>query len=146
MDPDAEHKVIYKLQDLLGVEEMGGTMRLGSYTCAAPARARGRRAIYGATEIRERHRHRYEFNKEYESCLTQGGLVISRQDARTASSWRSRRSRTTRGTSPSSSTPSSSRKPLAPHPLFADFVRASLENRQGAARGAGRGPASRWRL
>ena len=46
-------------------------------TPASCSRARGRRAIYGATEIPERHRHRYEFNKEYESCLTQGGLAIS---------------------------------------------------------------------
>ena len=58
---DAEHKVIYKLRDLLGVDDLGGTMRLGSYACElGPARAP--RAIYGATEIRERHRHRYEFN------------------------------------------------------------------------------------
>ena len=46
-------------------------------TPASSSRGSRAAAIYGATEMRERHRHRYEFNKEYESCLTQGGLVIS---------------------------------------------------------------------
>src|SRR5262249_20092717 len=85
--------------------------------------------IYGATEVSERHRHRYEFNKEYESCLTQKGLVIS-------------------GKTPDGKFveiaevpdhpwfvavqfhPEFKSKPLSPHPLFAEFVRASLENRQ----------------
>jgi CTP synthase len=137
VDPEAEHKVIYKLQDLLGVDELGGTMRLGSYTCQLlpGSRAAG---IYGATEVRERHRHRYEFNKEYESCLTQGGLSIS-------------------GKTPDGKFveiaeipehpwylavqfhPEFKSKPLSPHPLFKDFVRASVANRQ--ARAAGVQPA-----
>ncbi len=128
VEPDAEHKVIYKLQDLLGVDEMGGTMRLGAYTCQLKPGSRAAQ-IYGATEILERHRHRYEFNKEYESCLTQGGLVIS-------------------GKTPDGKFveiaeipghpwyvavqfhPEFKSKPLVPHPLFADFVRASVENRR----------------
>jgi CTP synthase len=128
VEPEAEHKLIYKLQDLLGVEEMGGTMRLGSYTCQLKPGSRAAQ-IYGATEIRERHRHRYEFNKEYESCLTQGGLTIS-------------------GKTPDGKFvevaeisdhpwylavqyhPEFQSKPLAPHPLFADFVRASYEHKQ----------------
>jgi CTP synthase len=132
VDPDAEHKVIYKLQDLLGVDDMGGTMRLGSYDCDLLPGSRAA-AIYGASRIRERHRHRYEFNKEYESCLSQGGLSIS-------------------GKTPDGKFveiaeipghpwyvavqfhPEFQSKPLAPHPLFKDFVRASLENRR--ARGA----------
>jgi CTP synthase len=127
VDPDTEHKVIYKLQDLLGVDEMGGTMRLGAYTCQLKPGSRAA-AIYGATEVLERHRHRYEFNKEYESCLTQGGLDIS-------------------GKTPDGKFveiaeipshpwyvavqfhPEFRSKPLVPHPLFADFVRASIENR-----------------
>jgi len=128
VEPDAEHKVIYKLQDLLGVEEMGGTMRLGSYVCQLRPGSRAA-AIYGATEIRERHRHRYEFNRHYEGCLTEGGMVIS-------------------GKTPDGKFveiaeitdhpwyvavqfhPEFQSKPLLPHPLFADFVRASLENRK----------------
>jgi CTP synthase len=131
VEPDAEHKVIYKLQDLLGVEDMGGTMRLGSYVCQLLPGSRAA-AIYGATEVRERHRHRYEFNRHYEACLTQGGMVIS-------------------GKTPDGKFveiaeipdhpwyvavqfhPEFQSKPLVPHPLFADFVRASLENRKARA-------------
>jgi CTP synthase len=128
IEPEAEHKVIYKLQDLLGVEELGGTMRLGSYPCALKPGSHAAQ-IYGASEIRERHRHRYEFNKGYESCLTQAGLTIS-------------------GKTPDGKFveiaeltdhpwyvavqyhPEFQSKPLAPHPLFADFVRASAEHRK----------------
>jgi len=131
VDPDTEHKVIYKLQDLLGVDELGGTMRLGAYTCQLKPGSRAA-AIYGATEILERHRHRYEFNKKYESCLTEGGLDIS-------------------GKTPDGKFveiaeipghpwyiavqfhPEFKSKPLVPHPLFADFVRASVENRRARA-------------
>ncbi|PYQ21388.1 MAG: CTP synthetase, partial [Acidobacteria bacterium] len=112
---------------------MGGTMRLGSYLCQLRPGSRAA-AIYGASEVRERHRHRYEFNKEYESCLTRGGLTIS-------------------GKTPDGKFveiaeitehpwyvavqfhPEFKSKPLAPHPLFADFVRASLENRRTRAAG-----------
>ena len=131
VDPDAEHKVIYKLQDLLGVEEMGGTMRLGSYACQLKPGSRAA-SIYGASEIRERHRHRYEFNRAYESCLSERGLVIS-------------------GKTPDGKFveiaeipdhpwyvavqfhPEFQSKPLVPHPLFADFVRASLQRRKARA-------------
>jgi CTP synthase len=128
VEPETQHKIIYKLQDLLGVEELGGTMRLGSYTCALAPGSRAAR-IYGATEIRERHRHRYEFNKTYEGCLSQKGMAIS-------------------GKTPDGKFvevaeipdhpwyvavqfhPEFKSKPLKPHPLFADFVRASLEHRR----------------
>src|SRR6185295_18126078 len=76
VDPEAEHKIVYKLQDLLGVDEMGGTMRLGSYPCVLAPGSRAA-AIYGSEMVHERHRHRYEFNKEYEGCLAQGGMRIS---------------------------------------------------------------------
>jgi len=135
VNPEAEHKVIYKLQDLLGVDDLGGTMRLGSYPCQLLSGSRAE-AIYGTREISERHRHRYEFNKSYESCLAQGGMRIS-------------------GKTPDGKFveiaeipdhpwfvavqfhPEFKSKPLEPHPLFADFVRASLENRRARAeRGA----------
>ena len=75
-DPATQHRVIYKLRELLGVEEMGGTMRLGAWTCVLQPDTLAHR-VYGATEISERHRHRYEFNREYEALLTGGGLQIS---------------------------------------------------------------------
>ena len=121
--PDAPEKVIYKLRDLLGVDDLGGTMRLGSYPCrlVPGSKAHG---IYGSDEVHERHRHRYEFNPTYESALADRGLVFS-------------------GRSPDGKFvetielsdhpwfvavqfhPEFRSKPLRPHPLFADFVRAS---------------------
>ena len=126
--PDAEHKLIYKLRDLLGVDDLGGTMRLGAYECVL-AQGSLAQQIYGATEITERHRHRYEFNCLYEKALHEHGLIIS-------------------GRSPDGKFveivelpghpwyvavqfhPEFKSRPLTPHPLFADFIRASLENRQ----------------
>ena len=76
-DPASQHRIIYKLRELLGVEEMGGTMRLGAWTCILQEDSLAASAYGGATEISERHRHRYEFNREYEALLTGGGLRIS---------------------------------------------------------------------
>jgi CTP synthase len=128
VDPDTEHKIVYKLQDLLGVEDLGGTMRLGSYTCALTPGSLAAR-IYGTTEIRERHRHRFEFNQKYEGCLADSGMTIS--------------GRTPDGKFAEIAEvpghpwyiavqfhPEFKSRPLTPHPLFADFVRASLENRR----------------
>jgi len=75
-DPATPHRVIYKLRELRGVEELGGTMRLGAWTCKIEPGTLAHR-IYGQTEISERHRHRYEFNREYEETLTAAGLKIS---------------------------------------------------------------------
>ena len=127
-DPAAQHRVIYKLRELLGVEEMGGTMRLGAWTCVIQPDTLAHR-VYGGTEISERHRHRYEFNREYEALLTGGGLQIS-------------------GSTPDSTYvemveipghpyfsgcqfhPEFKSKPLEPHPLFQQFVKAGYENRK----------------
>ena len=76
-DPETKDAVIYKLRDLLGVEEMGGTMRLGAYPCNLREGTLAHR-IYGATQISERHRHRYEMNQKYMETLVEHGLVISR--------------------------------------------------------------------
>jgi CTP synthase len=72
---DAQHKIIYKLRDLLGVDDMGGTMRLGSYACRLSPDSLAFR-LYGEEIVHERHRHRYEFNCLYESALTETGLRI----------------------------------------------------------------------
>ena len=133
-DPAAEHRIIYKLRELLGVEEMGGTMRLGAWDCVLEPGSLAEKA-YGKTEISERHRHRYEFNREYEALLTGGGLRLT-------------------GTTPDSTYveivelpdhpfflgcqfhPEFKSKPLEPHPLFRDFVAASYRNRQQRKAGA----------
>jgi CTP synthase len=104
--------------------EKGATMRLGSYPCRLTAGSLARRA-YGCEEITERHRHRYEFNNAYLDRLADRGLVFS-------------------GMSPSGDLveivelkehpwflgcqfhPEFKSKPMAPHPLFRDFIRAAL--------------------
>ena len=126
-DPATPHRVIYKLRELTGVEEMGGTMRLGAWPCMLQADSLAARA-YGQTEISERHRHRYEFNREYEAILSGAGLRIT-------------------GTTPDATYveiveipdhpfflgcqfhPEFKSKPLQPHPLFREFVGASYRNR-----------------
>ncbi|HEU5452689.1 MAG TPA: CTP synthase, partial [Terriglobales bacterium] len=75
-DPATPHRVIYKLRELIGVEELGGTMRLGAWDCKLEPGSLAAKA-YGKTDISERHRHRYEFNREYEQTLCAGGLRIT---------------------------------------------------------------------
>ena len=122
---DTPHNIIYKLRDLLGVDELGGTMRLGSYPCTLAHGTRTYEA-YGKTDISERHRHRYEFNRAYEKQLADNGMVFS-------------------GRSPDGKFvevielpnhawfvavqfhPEFQSKPRTPHPLFRDFVQAAHE-------------------
>ncbi len=124
-DPETKDAVVYKLRDLLGVEEMGGTMRLGAYPCDLREGTLAHR-IYGATQISERHRHRYEINQKYMETLVEHGLVVS-------------------GISPDGKFvemvelanhpwflgcqfhPEYKSKPFDPHPLFVSYIRASLE-------------------
>jgi CTP synthase len=127
-DPSTPNRVIYKLRELLGVDEMGGTMRLGAWPCRLEPGSFAAKA-YGSTEISERHRHRYEFNCEYEETLTSAGFRIT--------------GRTPDGVYVEiievpdhpwfvgcQFHPEFKSKPMAPHPLFAAFVHASLENRR----------------
>jgi CTP synthase len=125
-DPATPHRVIYKLRELRGVEELGGTMRLGAWPCKIEPGTLAYK-IYGQLEISERHRHRYEFNREYEETLTAGGLRIS-------------------GSTPDGTYvemvelpdhphfigcqfhPEFKSKPLEPHPLFRTFVGAAYEH------------------
>ena len=127
-DSSTQHRVIYKLRELLGIEEMGGTMRLGAYPCELETDSLAFRT-YAEREISERHRHRYEFNREYEELLTSYGLRIA-------------------GNSPDRNFveiveladhpwflgcqfhPEFKSKPLKPHPLFVSFIEASVEYRR----------------
>ncbi|PYS79431.1 MAG: CTP synthetase [Acidobacteria bacterium] len=129
-DSDTPYPVIFKLRDLVGVEEMGGTMRLGAWQCRlAPASLA--REVYGnREEISERHRHRYEFNPEFREQLERAGLVFSGVSvdgrfvemvelARDVHPW----------FLGCQFHPEYKSKPLAPHPLFASFVEAAYRNR-----------------
>jgi CTP synthase len=127
-DVNTPSPVIYKLRDLLGVETIGGTMRLGAFPCElVPGSAVHR--VYAQSSIHERHRHRYEFNRAFETQLTSAGLVIS-------------------GESPDRKFvevvelpghpwfigcqfhPEFKSRPLEPHPLFASFVGAACQYRK----------------
>jgi len=131
-DPSTPDRVIYKLRELKGVDELGGTMRLGAYPCLLTEGSFAREA-YGEPEISERHRHRYEFNREYDQTLSGGGLRIAGQ--------------TPDGVYVEICEipdhpwflgcqfhPEFKSKPLEPHPLFAAFIGAAYKNRKNRAR------------
>ena len=127
-NPGTPHRVIFKLRELKGVDELGGTMRLGGWPCRLADSSFAYRA-YGAREINERHRHRYEFNREYEDRLKAAGLRIT-------------------GETPDGTYveiceiaghpwylgcqfhPEFKSKPMEPHPLFKAFIGASYEHRR----------------
>src|SRR6202165_4000696 len=75
-NPSTPHRIIYKLRELRGIDELGGTMCLGAWPCKIIPNSLAAKA-YGSTEISERHRHRYEFNREYEAILTGAGLQFT---------------------------------------------------------------------
>ena len=125
-NPATPHRVIYKLRELRGIDELGGTMRLGAWACKLEPNSHAAEA-YGTTEISERHRHRYEFNREYEAILTGAGMRLT-------------------GSTPDGTYveiveipdhpyflgcqfhPEFKSKPLEPHPLFSSFIKASYAN------------------
>lgn len=126
-------KVIYKLRDLLGVEDLGGTMRLGAYECELVSVSRAAEA-YGSEMISERHRHRYEFNRAFEPPLVNAGLVLSGKTADgkfveilelpehpwfVACQFH----------------PEFKSRPQEPHPLFAAFVRAARDHADSGSSG-----------
>lgn len=74
--PDSPHPVIDLMHEQRDVEDMGGTMRLGSYPCHLESTSQ-LAELYGSTTIHERHRHRYEVNNRYRETLSQHGLLIS---------------------------------------------------------------------
>jgi CTP synthase len=76
VEPGTDDPIISLLSEQEKVTNLGGTMRLGAYSCSLKPRSRVARA-YGATEISERHRHRYEFNNKYREPLEQAGLTFS---------------------------------------------------------------------
>jgi CTP synthase len=128
--PDAPQKIIYKLRDLLGIDDLGGTMRLGSYACELKPGSRAYE-LYGQPVIHERHRHRYEFNCLYEKTLTDQGLqIVGRSlDGKfveiielPAHPWYVA----------VQFHPEFKSKPLTPHPLFAGFVEASYQRKLAA--------------
>ena len=76
MNPETPHNVIDMMEDQKQLSQLGGTMRLGGYTCELADGSRVR-DIYGKDRIRERHRHRYEFNNNYKDRFQQAGMRCS---------------------------------------------------------------------
>ncbi len=125
---ETPHKIFVMLHDLKGITNMGGTMRLGAYPCDLTPGSLAAK-IYGSDKISERHRHRYEFNRDYEAQLMELGMHFS-------------------GYSPDKTFveiielpdhpwflgcqfhPEYKSKPLTPHPLFQSFIAASLQNQK----------------
>lgn len=64
------------MPDQIGIEDIGGTLRLGSYPCVLNKESKAYK-LYGKEEIHERHRHRYEVNNDYRDALTQNGMLLS---------------------------------------------------------------------
>ncbi|MBA3923510.1 MAG: CTP synthase, partial [Nostocaceae cyanobacterium] len=116
-------------RDLVNVEELGGTMRLGAWACELKEASLAREIYNNAPEIYERHRHRYEFNNAYRNMLLDSGFVIS-------------------GTSPNGRLveiielpthpffiacqfhPEFQSRPSNPHPLFKGFMEAAIDGKE----------------
>jgi CTP synthase len=127
-DPSTPHRVIYKLRELRGIDELGGTMRLGAWAARLKPGSFAHQA-YGQLEISERHRHRYEFNRDYEGILVAEGLDLA-------------------GVTPDGTYveiveirdhpwflgcqfhPEFKSRPLEPHPLFKAFIGAAYQYRR----------------
>ena len=126
LDPNTTHPVIALMPDQSGVEDIGGTLRLGSYPCVLDTSSKAYQ-VYGAETIHERHRHRYEVNNDYRSVLSEHGMKLC-------------------GLSPDNrivemveltdhpwfvatqAHPELKSRPNRPHPLFKGFVEAALKN------------------
>ena len=120
-------RLFFKLRELKGIEDLGGNMRLGSWPCKLEPDSLAAKA-YGSPQIHERHRHRYEFNRDYEEVLTSHGMRVT-------------------GETPDAMYveicelpdhpwylgcqfhPEFKSKPLESHPLFSSFVGAAFRHR-----------------
>ena len=126
-DPGTPVRLFFKLRELKGIEDLGGNMRLGSWPCKLQPDSLAAKA-YGSPQIHERHRHRYEFNRNYEEVLTSHGMRVT-------------------GETPDAMYveicelpdhpwylgcqfhPEFKSKPLEPHPLFSSFVGTAFLHR-----------------
>ena len=127
-EPECENPVIHLMASQQGIQDMGGTMRLGAYPCRLRPGSRVQQ-IYNAPEVSERHRHRYEVSNAYRDVLAEYGMRCA-------------------GLSPDGSLvemielpehpwfvgcqfhPELKSRPVRPHPLFASFIGAALQHRR----------------
>ena len=127
LDPQTTNPVIHIMPDQIGIEDIGGTLRLGSYPCVLNKESKAYQ-LYGSENIEERHRHRYEVNNDYRDQLEKAGMMLS-------------------GLSPdgrivemveipehpwfiaTQAHPELKSRPNRPHPLFRGFVEAALAHK-----------------
>ncbi|MGI8586449.1 MAG: CTP synthase [Chloroflexia bacterium] len=131
IDPRTPHPVIDIMADQRDIADIGGTMRLGLYTCKLVPGTKAA-AAYGTEQVNERHRHRFEFNNAYRERLEEVGLVISglSPDGRLVEVIELR-------DHPwfvaSQFHPELRSRPTSPHPLFRDFIAAAMREKAKAA-------------
>jgi CTP synthase len=128
MDPHTEHPVIGLMENQKNIQQMGGTMRLGAYTCEMKKGSKAA-AAYGKVKVQERHRHRYEFNNKYLELFQKNGMIPT-------------------GINPDNNLveiieihnhpwflgtqfhPEYKSTVLNPHPLFVKFIKATIDNKK----------------
>lgn len=127
-NPDSDNKVIDIMEGQIGCENTGGSMRLGAYECRIKEGTRLMRA-YGLPSIRERHRHRYEFNNSYRARMEALGLTVCGQspDGGLVEAVEISDKKFYIGVQYH---PEFKSRPHKPHPLFVEFVGCSIENRE----------------
>lgn len=123
-NPDTLHPVIDLMPDQAGVDDIGGTLRLGSYPCTLDPSSKAA-ALYGSTQIADRHRHRYEVNNDYRKLLCDHGMMLCglSPDNRIVEMIELKEHPWFVATQ---AHPELKSRPNRPHPLFRGFVEAAL--------------------
>lgn len=129
LDPSTTHPVIHLMADQDGVEDIGGTLRLGSYPCNLDENSIAFE-LYKEKTIHERHRHRYEVNNYYREELAKHGMILSgiSPDGRIVEMIELKREDHPWFVA-TQAHPEFKSRPNRPHPLFAGFIKASIENK-----------------
>ena len=129
LDPSTTHPVIHLMADQDGVEDIGGTLRLGSYPCTLDENSIAFE-LYKEKTIHERHRHRYEVNNYYREELAKHGMLLSgiSPDGRIVEMIELKREDHPWFVA-TQAHPEFKSRPNRPHPLFAGFIKASIENK-----------------
>jgi len=127
LDPNTTHPVIHLMPEQDGIEDIGGTLRLGSYPCNLKEGSIAY-SLYGEKTIHERHRHRYEVNNDYRNDLTNNGMVLSgiSPDGRIVEMIELKDHPWFIATQ---AHPELKSRPNRPHPLFKGFIEAAIKNR-----------------
>ena len=131
LDPNTPHPMIHPMPEQNGVEDIGGTLRLGSYPCVLDKSTKAY-ALYGTETIHERHRHRYEVNNDYREALKDAGMTLSglSPDGRIVEMIELKAHPFFLATQ---GHPELKSRPNRPHPLFRGFVAAALEHEKSRA-------------